>query len=278
MREIIARNLFFPESARWHDGAFWFSDIGALKVHRLALGSAIETVAEVENQPSGLGWLPDGRLLVVSMKDQRLLRLEGGKLVQHADLSGVALHWCNDMVVDRIGRAYVGCLGSHIEPDHPPTPAPLVRVDPDGRVSLAAADLMFPNGVVVSKNGSQLIVAETAAHRLAQFDVDANGALSNRRKWAEIDRAWPDGICIDSEDAVWAADPFHKRVTRIRKDGVLDRSIDLGGAAPMSCALGGADGRTLMVCVAPSLEFDAIDKNPVAWLEVFRVDVPGLND
>lgn len=278
MREIIAKNLFFPESARWHDGAFWFSDIGGLKVHRVGPGGALETIAEVENQPSGLGWLPDGRLLVVSMKDQRLLRLESGKLVQHADMSGVALHWCNDMVVDRAGRAYVGCLGAHIEPGHPPTPAPLVRVDPDGRVSMAAADLMFPNGVVVTRNGGQLIVAETAAHRLTKFDVDAQGALSNRRILSQIDKAWPDGICIDAEDAIWAADPFHKRVIRVRQDGVLDRAIDLDGATPMACALGGSDGRTLMVCVVPSLEFDSIDKNPVAWLEVFRVNVPGLID
>jgi sugar lactone lactonase YvrE len=133
--------------------------------------------------------------------------------------------------------------------------------------------LKIPNGVVVTNDA--LIVAETAAHRLTQFDIDPDGVLSNRRILAQLDQAWPDGICLDAEHAVWAADPFHKRVIRVRQDGVLDRIIDLDGAAPMSCALGGSDGRTLMVCVAPSLEFDSIDKSPDAWLEVFRVDVPG---
>ncbi len=274
MGDIVARDLYLPEGPRWHAGAFWFSDIMGHKVHRLGPAGSVETIAQLEGQPSGLGWLPDGRLVVVSMKDQRLMRLEGGKLVQHADLSSAAIYWCNDMVVDRLGRAYVGCLGGPLAPDKPAPPAPLVFVDVDGRVSVAADDLIFPNGAALTGDGRGLIVAETAAHRLTRFDVDPSGALSGRRVLFEAPGMLPDGICVDSQDAVWAADPAGKQVLRVLPDGSVAARVELGDAIPLACALGGEDGRTLLVCVVPKLEFGGRHDEPHGWLEVFCVDAP----
>ena len=272
MGEIIANGVYFPEGARWHEGAFWFSDIGARKVHRLELGGRLETVVEIEQQPSGLGWLPDGRLLVVSMIDQRLMRLEAGKLVQHADMSGVAQHWCNDMVVDGRGRAYVGCTGDEAGADKPIVPAPLIVVDPDGRVRVAAAELMFPNGVVVTGDNHGLFVAETGAHRLTRFDVAEDGSLSNPTLHADIPGSWPDGIAIDANDTLWVADPLGKAIMHLDAQGAVVQRVSLGGATPMACTLGGPDGDLLMVCVVPELDFHGIDASPTGWIEVFKVD------
>jgi sugar lactone lactonase YvrE len=270
--EIIARGLYFPEGARWRDGAFWFSDIGARKVHRLVPGGALETVVEVDAQPSGLGWLPDGRLLVVSMIDQKLLRLEGGKLVEHADMSGVAKHWCNDMLVDPRGWAYVSCTGAPAGADAEIVPAPLIAVSPEGRVSVAAPDMMFPNGVAASADNRRLFVAETGANRLTRFDMEADGSLSNPVLHAEIPGAWPDGIAIDAKDELWVADPLGKTIIHLGADGSVVQRVDLGGATPMACTLGGPNGDLLMVCAVEELDFHAIGAKPQGWIEVYKID------
>lgn len=271
MGEIAAKNIYFPEGARWHRGAFWFSDIGGKKIHRLVPGQPLETICETEKQPSGLGWLPDDSLLVVSMIDQRVMRLMDGKLVDYADLAAIAKHWCNDMLVDRQGRAYVSCCGAHAGEDV--VPAPLMCVTTDGKARVAAADLMFPNGIAISMDGKTLVVAETAAHKLTRFDVLEDGALDNKKTYAELPGSWPDGICMDANDTVWAADPLGKAVLHVLQDGTVAERIKLtDDGTPMSCTLGGDNGDLLMVCVVSSLEFKNIDGSPEGWIELIKVD------
>ena len=251
MMEIIAEGLSFPEAPRWRDGYFYFSDFYRHVVERINSQGVVEVVARVEQQPSGLGWLPDGRLLVVSMIDRRILcQQTDGKLLPYADLSGIASWHCNDMFVDRQGRAYVGHFGfnTHGDPVEVKT-AELIRVDPDGGVQIVARDLQFPNGTVLSGDGGTLIVAETRGACLTAFDVDARGELSARRSWAQLPGHAPDGICIDSESLIWVADPRQHCVVRVREGGEIVQRIDLGRPA-YACTLGGPAMNKLYVCTA----------------------------
>ena len=178
---VVLERFSFLEGPRWHDGRLWISDFYTHRVLSCrADGSDVREEAEVPAQPSGLGWLPDGRLLVVSMRDQRVLRREtDGTLVTHADLAAVTAGLVNDMVVDPAGRAYVGSFGFDLMAAAPVRTAPLVRVDPDGAVAVVAEDLHFPNGSVVLDG--VLVVAETFGNRISAFDVAADGSLGPRR-------------------------------------------------------------------------------------------------
>ena len=269
MNNIIAEGIYFPEGARWHEGAYWFSDIGAKTICRLVPGQPVERIVTVDEQPSGLGWLPDGSLLVVSMIDQRVMRFKDGELTEHGDLSAIAKHWCNDMLVDSKGRAYVSCCGAHA--GDPVVPAPLMCVMPDGKAHVAAPDLMFPNGIAVTNDGRTLVVAETAAHRLTRFDVADDGTLSNKTMIGEYTGSWPNGICMDTNDDIWAADPLSKAILHIKLDGTLVERIALEGI-PMACTLGGEKGNELMACMVPHLDFHGIDAAPTGWIETFEVD------
>ena len=238
--------LAFPESPRWHDGALWFSDFYTHSVRRVGMDGRVETVVEVPGQPSGLGWLPDGRLLVVSMTDRRLLRLDQEGLCEVADLSHLAPFHCNDMVVDTLGRAYIGNFGFDLVARQAPTPTGLILVTPDGQASVVAEDLHFPNGSVITPDGRTLIVAESYAARLTAFTIGADGALSERRVWAQLQGAAPDGICLDEEGAVWVASPISREVLRVREGGDVTHRIPTPGPA-VACMLGGPQRKTLFV-------------------------------
>lgn len=242
----LAEGLAFPEAPRWHDGALWFSDFYTHKVHRITGDGTLETVAEVAGQPSGLGWLPDGRLLVVSMQDRRVLRMEDGRLVTHASLESITPHLCNDMVVDAHGRAYVGNFGFDMLNREAPRPTVLVMVSPDGNARVVADDLLFPNGCVITPDGDTLIVAETFGKRLTAFDIAPDGTLNGRRTWADLGDASPDGICLDSEGAVWVASPPTSEFLRVHEGGRIAERIRVEGQA-IACALGGPDRRTLFM-------------------------------
>lgn len=262
---VVVEGLRFPEGPRWHDGALWFSDMHAGAVRRWD-----ESVLEVPGQPSGLGWDPEGRMLVVSMEDRRLLR-DGEP---YADLSGVATGRCNDMVVDGLGRAYVGNFGFDYLAGEAPRPAAMAFVDVDGSVSVAAEDLEFPNGTVITPDGGTLIVGESFGRRLTAFSVAADGSLSDRRVWAALPgRALPDGTCLDADGAVWAASPTTNEVLRVAEGGeVLDRvETDRGAYA---CMLGGGDRRTLFVCVAEG-SLPAETEDGGGQIVAVDVDVPG---
>ena len=216
--EVVADGFCFTEGPRWHEGRLWFSDMHDGWVCALTPNGQLERIARVEHEPSGLGWLPDGRLLVVSMQDRRLIRREmDGTFVAHADLGELATFHCNDMVVDGKGRAWVGNFGFDLHGGAAPTATVLIRVDPDGSVHCAAANVMFPNGCVITPDGATLIVAETFGACLTAFDISSDGALSNRRSWAQLpEGAVPDGICLDAE-GIWVASPTTNECLRLKK-------------------------------------------------------------
>ncbi|MGY1846461.1 MULTISPECIES: SMP-30/gluconolactonase/LRE family protein [unclassified Blastococcus] len=250
---VLADDLGFPEAPRWHAGRLWFSDFHDRVVRRMPAAGGPEVALELDDSPSGLGWLPGGDLLVVSMVRRALLRVgEDGTRV-HADLTAVTRFRANDLLVDAAGRAYVSSFGFDLEGGDAPEATDLVRVDPDGSVSVAAADVVFPNGMVLSPDGRTLVVAETYGARLTAFDVAPDGALSGRRVFAELPGVAPDGICLDAEGQVWVATARTPEVLRVRDGGEVTARVEVGsGSLSYACALGGEDGRTLFVCTAPS--------------------------
>jgi sugar lactone lactonase YvrE len=265
--------LGFPEAPRWHQGRLWFSDMGERVVRAVDLDGTAHEVVRVASRPSGLGWLPDGSLLVVSMIDQRVLRVSSSETVAHADLSRFARSACNDMVVDADGNAYVGDMGfdllvSPLEPK----PASLVLIRRDGSANVAASDLSFPNGMVISPDGRMLIVAETFGRRLTAFEVASDATLSHRRVFAKLSNRAPDGICLDRAGAVWVADAVGKACVRVQDGGAVTDVISTDRGC-YACALGGTDGRTLFLCLA-----DGYDPSSMALrtgsIETVRVDVP----
>lgn len=257
---LVGGGAFF-ECPRWHEGRLWVSDYWRYQVLAIAPEGTAETVAQVPGAPSGLGWLPDGTLLVVSMQDTKLLRVQDGATVVHADLSAHSGPQSNDMVIDAAGRAYVSTIDFEGFATMPATN--LVRVDPDGSVSVAADGLLFPNGSVITPDGSTLIVAESWAQRLTAFDLQADGSLTNRRDWARFDppdagtsgqpAQWscaPDGITLDAEGAVWVADAANKRAIRVREGGQILDELRAGDLDVIACTLGGDDGQTCS-CASP---------------------------
>ena len=249
----VAEGLTFPECPRWHDGALWFSDQHAGTVFRLAPGQPAEPILEVAGQPSGLGWTPDGDLLVVSMLDRKLLRYDGQTTATVADLSPYHRGPSNDMLVDDAGRAYVGDIGFDYYDGGSPTPTKLIRVDPDGQVQVVSGDVLVPNGMALADGGTRLIVAESLARRLTSFRRDPDGTLSDQQVFADLGRRVPDGICADPTGAVWFASPNSKAVVRVDRTGTETHVIGTGSWYPVACALGGPDGRTLYICASTSV-------------------------
>ena len=270
----LVGGLGFPEGPRWHDDRLWFSDMGAGKVMTVDLDGTLEEVVEVPGRPSGLGWLPDGRLLIVAMGEKRLMRFEDGRLVEHADISALVSHDCNDMVVDGHGRAYVGNAGFDLrERPLQPRPAEIVLVTADGRAAVVDDQVMFPNGSVVTPDGNTLIVAESFGERLTAFTIEEDGSLADRRVFAELPDRSPDGIALDAEGAVWAADARGNACVRVREgEGVVE--VVETGRGCFACALGGPDRRTLFLLVGDGYSGKAISARTAA-IEIVEVDVPG---
>lgn len=252
MSEALIDGLCFGEGPRWHEGALWLSDMHAREVLRVTPDGNRESVVKVPGWPSGLGWLPNGDLLIVAMTERRVLRYDGTNLTEHANLESLASFHCNDMVVDASGRAWVGNFGFDIFTRGTERKgAELIRVDPDGSARVVADDLAFPNGTVITPDGTTLIVGETMGGKLTAFDITPDGALTNRRLWAELDGAAPDGICLDEAMGIWVASPPTNEVLRVEQGGkITDRiAVDRGAFA---CMLGGVDGRTLFTLTSGS--------------------------
>lgn len=281
----------FFESPRWHDGRWWVSDFYGHEVFTLTEDGAKETILEVEGQPSGLGWMPDGSLLVVSMKDHLVLRRSpAGEVTVHADVSEHCSGHLNDMVVSDSGRAYVGEFGFDLMGMGDPRPANLIRVDPDGSHAVAAGEMLFPNGSVITPDGATLIVGETAGCRYTAFTIGGEGALSHRRTWSQVAPAppvttfaetlsqlkfGPDGCTLDAEERIWSADEVGARCALVAEGGaIVDEIPAPDGLNIFACALGGDDGKTLLICMAP----DFLESNRAvatdAVLATTRVEVP----
>jgi sugar lactone lactonase YvrE len=274
---VILTGLAFGESPRWHDNKLWFSDMHARKVMTIDLKGKTETIVEVPDRPSGLGWTPDGRLLVVSMKSQKLLRLDPAGLICVADLRGLASGDCNDMVVDASGRAYIGNFGkgTDLGKSFKVGPAEIVMVSQEGQARIAADDLTFPNGSVITPDGHTLIVAETFASRLTEFDIKSDGSLTNRRIWAPLATGiFPDGICLDAEGAVWVANAGGPAVYRVKAGGAVTCCIETSAHA-YACMLGGAARRTLFILTAEDTDAKICREKMNGGIETVKVDVPG---
>lgn len=279
---LLTDGLYFGEGPRWHAGRLWFSDFYAHRVCSISLAGDLRTEFEIDDQPSGLGWMPDGSLLVVSMKKRQVLRRwPDGRITLHADLGGVATFHCNDMVVDAAGRAYVGNFGfdldHHLETRGPAAviadhvTAKLACVQPDGTVTVAAADMHFPNGPVITPDGRTLIIGETLAGCLTAFDIAADGKLSNRRVWASTWPRAPDGIALDADGAIWIANPMAPECVRIGEGGAVLQVIETGEPC-YACMLGGEDDRTLFMLTAPSAAAALASQAPKGRLLVAKVN------
>ena len=275
MIRTLVEGLSFPEGPRWHAGALYFSDFYTHTVHRLDSDGTLANVVTVEQQPSGLGWMPNGDMLVVSMLDRKLLRHNAAGVTHvHAELSEFATWHCNDMVVDADGRAYVGNFGFNTHGEAPEQTANLIQVEPTGEVSVAASGLRFPNGTVITPDGGTLIVGETRGRRLTAYTRDpATGQLSSAREWASLYPHFPDGIALDAEGAIWVADPRNNCLIRVAEGGDIKQKIELDCGA-FACALGGPERRTLYICAATGSGEHAKARRDGQILSV-EVDVPG---
>ena len=282
---VLTGGIYFGEGPRWRDGRLWFSDFYAHAVKSVSLAGDLRTEVEIDDQPSGLGWMPDGSLLIVSMTRRQVLRrTPDGKLGLHADLSHIATFHCNDMVVDAAGGAYVGNFGFDLDTaiqqrgvpdvlaDHPT--AKLAYVTPGGQTRVVAEDMHFPNGPVITPDGKTLILGETLAAVLTAFDIGPNGDLSNRRVWAPTSPAVPDGICLDADGAIWVANPIAPQCVRIAKGGEVLEIIETGGQPCFACMLGGEDGKTLFMVVADSSDHGEAAKAATGKILVASVDSP----
>jgi sugar lactone lactonase YvrE len=244
--QILMSGLAFGESPRWHDGRLWLSDWGAQEVIAVDLEGKSEVITRIRSFPFCIDFLPDGRLLVVSADDQLLLRMEpDGSLVTHADLSGFSDYKWNDIATDGGGNAYVNNIGFEF-PGGEFATGIVALVTPDGSVRQVADGVSFPNGMVVTPDGSTLIVAESYGNRLTAFDIATDGGLTNRPVWAELGDGTPDGICLDAENAIWYGDVPNKRCVRVREAGEVLQTIELDHGC-FACALGGPDNRTLFL-------------------------------
>lgn len=243
---ILAQGLTFPEGPRWRDGRLVFADFYSHWVHSLDLAGACRQIVEVPGQPSGIGWLPNGDMLVVSMRDQRVLRWDGHALSLHADLSVLARGHCNDMIVARSGRAYVGNFGFDPHSESPRTTC-LIVVEPDGTTRIAAEDMAFPNGMALLANETQLLVAESVAQCLTLFDIRADGTLHNRRRFAQLDGCQPDGICIDHDGSVLVTTMTCNRLLRFGATGKLLAS-ELFDTHLWACAV--TESGEVLLCTA----------------------------
>lgn len=286
MEKLFDGGHFF-EGPRWHDGHWYSSDLYAPKVYRITPDGQGEVVCEVPQQPSGSGWLPDGMMLVVSMWDRKVMKVgSDGSVSEYADLTEGTVAFCNDMVVDKLGRAYVGSAGFNIFAGEQPARGAISLVDADGKVTIAASDMDFPNGLAVTSDNRTLIVAETLGGRLSAFTIGDDGSLSEKRTLAQlgVSPSWdsfesviqlecaPDGIAIDAEDHVWVADAWMARAMRVSPEGkVVDEIKAPEGMGLFSLALGGPNGNQLLVCCAPS--FADHERKPVKESELWIADV-----
>jgi sugar lactone lactonase YvrE len=273
--KVLVDGLAFPEDPRWHDGRLYFADMLDRRVCSVGADGTLTGLATMEDSPSGIGWLPNGDMIVVLMYHEKLLRVtRDGTACEYADVGHVAGYGINDMVVDRAGRAYVVQFGGE---QRNAKPAPLIVIQPDGTVGTDAATeaegLMVGNGIRLTDDGRTLAVAESAGGRISLFDVDAAGNLSNRRKVQLPEGHYPDGICLDAEGGIWVAALWHG-VLRLTYDGTVTHRLTLQeGYHAYAVMFGGADKRTLHICTSGPYDHDRARETRMGRIETV---VPGF--
>ena len=284
---IIREGLAFGEGPRWHDGRLWYSDFYRHGVFSIeGDGSDERLEVEVPGQPSGLGWAPDGDLLCVSGVDQRILRVHDGVATTFCDISEYCEFWANEMVVSSTGHCYVGSFGFDLDQTlldigvegllaSPPPTTNLIVVSPQGEVIQSIPDIAFPNGSLISPDGTTLFVNETLAYRVSAFTIDADGTLRDRRVWAQLEFVATDGSCLDADGEIWVANAIAPQCLRVKEGGEVTGVVNTTQNA-FACMLGGEDRRTLYVMTAPnSSRFEIADVR-LAKIESVRVDVAGV--
>lgn len=271
--KVLLEGLIFSEGPRWHEGKLWFSDMHDKKIFTVDLQGTKRLIHSAIGDTSGLGFDLDGSLLFVSMEDRKLMRLRDGEVSAVADMSAQASFHCNDMITDTKGRSYVGNFGFDLHAGAKHCATNLLRVDSDGSITEVATDLLFPNGMVITADGATLIVAETFGARLTAFDIEADGGLSNRRLWADIGPALPDGICLDQEGAIWVASPSTGEVIRVLEGGEISQRLKPSSNV-FACMLGGEDGRTLFALTADESSPALLQGRRTGKIEITEVKVP----
>lgn len=273
---VLVENLKYPESPRWHRDALWCCDFFTGRVVRVDLHGNLESVVELPNMATAVGWTPQGTMLLVSASDRRLLARKDHELVTVADMAQLVRYPLNDMVVDGEGRVYIGSLGYDFgNPEATPQPAPLLLVSPDGDARIVADGLAFPNGMAITPDGRSLLVAESHAARLTAFTIEGDGSLVDRRVWAQFeDRSGitPDGISLDSTGAIWLASPNTREVLRVHEGGEITHRVGLA-TIPLACMLGGPERRMLFITTVGS--FDPTAADAIGRIETLQVDVAG---
>ncbi|MET0662150.1 MAG: SMP-30/gluconolactonase/LRE family protein [Ilumatobacteraceae bacterium] len=273
---LLVDGVDFGEGPRWHDGRLWYSDFYQRAIYSVTTaGERTAMFDDLDDRPSGLGWMPDGSLLAVAMTSRSVWREADGALVRHADLSAVASGHCNDMVVDAAGNAYVGNFGFDFESGGTFALADLALVRPHGSVEVAAEGLAFPNGSVITRDGSTLIVGESFGGGYVAFDIADDATLSNRRVWASIPGTAPDGCALDADGAIWFSDALGSQVVRVLEGGEVTHRV--GTPMPTyACALGGDDRQTLFVLCAPATHPDDVAGKALG--AIFTLDLTRLGD
>ncbi len=271
--KMLADGFVFLEGPRWHGGKLWFSDMWAFKVFTLSESGQRDVVCEVPQRPSGIGFLPDGTPLIVSMADRKLMKLVHGKLVLHADLSPYAGGDVNDTVTDAQGRTYAGNFGYDLFNGAAQAPADLVLVEPSGAVRVVAKGLDFPNGSVIKDNGRTLVVSESWGGRLTAFDIALDGSLSNRRVYAALPDRIPDGICLDAAGGIWVSSFNSGEFLRVLDGGEITDVVTCGDKRAVACQLGGADGKTLFCLTYDGQIEDLHSQKAAGAVETVRVSI-----
>lgn len=261
---ILASGLTFTEGPRWRDGRLWFSDFYTETVYSVSLEGDLKEEVQVPGRPSGLGWLPNGDLLVVSMLQRKVMRYNGRELTVHADLGEYTSAECNDMVVDRRGNAYVGNFGFDFTCEEPKSTC-LVYVRADGTTKKIADDMWFPNGAVLTPDGINLIIAESFSKQLTAFDIGADGALGNRRVWAALGDYFPDGIARDKQGGIWVAAAMSNSVIRVEQGGAITHTLPLERDC-FACALSD-DEEYLLLCTSHHAVAEECIENRTAGVE-----------
>jgi sugar lactone lactonase YvrE len=263
----LADGFCFGEGPRWFEGLLWFSDMLGEAVHTCDWRGSLTTLQLPGRSPSGLGFRPDGALLIVSTEDRQILRYDGDTVAPVADLSGLTSAALGDMVIDDAGRAYIGSQASRC--------GTVIRLDPDNSATVVATDLDFPNGMVITDDRKALIVAESMGRRLTAYTIERDGALTDRRIFADNLDGPPDGIALDAEGGVWAALTLAHQFERITEGGQVTDRIDMGDRVAIACALGGPERRTLFLLSSTDAYPKRLVGTRLARLDAVRVDIPG---